>query len=327
MASENNLISVSDYNAIRSIASSIMGVGSGSRGYGQTVNSISKSQNQLVSQQDWDLLRLDLLNARIHQNGFQALQEINENDSISAGTVNLYETYRTTIDNDRFNVVNGRFLTEGALPNGDDLIVSRTYSGGAEWKNEISSTLTITFSDANRARYFFNSGGTIRIKSTRTPITGGRTDTQNNAWTNLIKDLGFISFGGQIPETGFAPDRPMNGKNFYRLTSTFQEYYSKSSSSPYGSNRYVLEARCNVADNRSGTANIVYIKIRFIDGYVDPDTVAGIPAGSNAPAEGVEGTFRIEVGEKRANSIGGILPSGNFIIQRPTYAITEITGN
>jgi hypothetical protein len=317
MASENNLISVSDYNAIRSIASSIMGVGSGSRGYGQTVNSISKSQNQLVSQQDWDLLRLDLLNARIHQNGFQALQEINENDSISAGTVNLYETYRTTIDNDRFNVANGRFLTEGALPNGDDLIVSRTYSGGQEWKDEISCTLTVTFTNANRARFFFNSGGTIRIKSTRAPITNGRTDTQNTSWTTLLNTVAMREFGGQIPG---------NSRNFYNLTNSFQEFYSRASDT-YSLNKYILEARCNVPDNSSGTANIVFIRIRFVDGYIDPDTAAGIPATTNPPAEGVEGTFGIEVGEKRANSIGGILPSGNFIIQRPTYAITEITGN
>jgi hypothetical protein len=310
-ASVNNTISVADYNAIRSIAASVMGVGSASRGYGQSINSIAKTQNQLVSQTDWDNLRFDLLNARIHQNGSGALTEINENQTISATGINLFESLRTTIDNNRFTVADGRFLTIGANANGSNLTVSRTYSGTV-WQNEISTILTVTFTDANRARYFFNSGGTVRIESTRSP--GVRTDDQNIAWNNLLRDFGGIrEFGGNSP-----------ARNFYNLTSAFQEYYSASSSSPYGSNRYVLEASCNVANNSSGTANIVYIRVRFIDGYSDPP---GGFAGQFPPEDGVDGTFTVTVTEKRAEAIGGLLPnSGNFIIQRPTYSIAAITG-
>jgi hypothetical protein len=307
-ASVNNRISVADYNAIRSIAASIMGVGSASRGYGQPINSIAKSQNQLVSQTDWDNLRFDLLNARIHQNGSGALTEINENQTISATGINLFESLRTTIDNNRFAVANGQFLTLNNVST-----VSRTYSGTV-WKNEISTILTVTFTDANRARYFFNSGGTIGIESTR--VLGSRTDSQNIAWRNLIRDFGGLrEFGGNSP-----------ARNFYNLTTSFQEYYSESSSSPYGSNRYVLEASCNCigANNSTGTANIVYLRIKFVDGYTDP--LGGNP-GQFPPEDGVDGTFTVTVREKRAEAIGGLLPnSGNFVIQRPTYSIAAITG-
>jgi hypothetical protein len=310
-ASVNNRISVADYNAIRSIAASVMGVGSASRGYGQSINSIAKTQNQLVSQTDWDNLRFDLLNARIHQNGSGALTEINENQTISATGINLFESLRTTIDNNRFIVAAGQFLTTGANANGSNLTVSRTYSGTV-WQNEINTILTVTFTDANRARYFFNSGGTVRIESTRSP--GVRTDSQNISWNNLLRDFGGLQeFGGNIP-----------ARNFYNLTTAFQEYYSASSSSPYGSNRYVLEAACNVANNSSGTANIVYLRVRFIDGYTDPP---GGFAGQFPPEDGVDGTFTVTVTEKRAEAIGGLLPnSGNFIIQRPTYSIAAISG-
>jgi hypothetical protein len=310
-ASVNNRISVADYNAIRSIAASVMGVGSASRGYGQSINSIAKTQNQLVSQTDWDNLRFDLLNARIHQNGSGALTEINENQTISATGINLFESLRTTIDNNRFTVAAGRFLTTGANTNGSNLTVSRTYSGTV-WQNEINTILTVTFTDANRARYFFNSGGTVRIESTR--ADGSRTDSQNIAWRNLIRDFGGLQeFGGNSP-----------ARNFYNLTSAFQEYYSASSSSPYGSNRYVLEAACNVANNSTGTANIVYLRVRFIDGYTDPP---GGFAGQFPPEDGIDGTFTVTVTEKRAEAIGGLLPnSGNFTIERPTYSIAAITG-
>jgi hypothetical protein len=313
-ASQNNVISVTDYNAIRSIAASVMGVGSASRGYGQPLKSIAKTQNELVSQTDWDNVRFDLLNARVHQNGTSALTEINENQTISAAGINLFESLRTTIDNDRFAVAAGQFLTVGANVNGSVLTTSRTYSGTV-WKNEINTILTVTFTDANRARFFFNSGGTIRIESTRTP--GIRTTAQNIAWNNLMRDFGGLrEFGGNSP-----------ARNFYNLTTAFQEYYSASSSSPYGSNRYVLEASCNVANNSSGTANIVNIRIRFIDGYVDPDRQAGESELLNPPDDGVDGTFTVSVTEKRADAIGGLLPnSENFVIQRPTYSIAAITG-
>jgi hypothetical protein len=303
-ASANNRISVTDYNAIRNIAASVMGVGSASRGYGQPLNSIAKSENQLVSQTDWDNVRFDLLNARIHQNGSGALTEFNENQTISAAGINLYESLRTTIDNDRFTVADGQFLTVNPVAT-----VSRVYSGTV-WKNEISTILTVTFTDANRARYFFNSGGTIGIESAR--IDGSRPDDQNKEWRNLLATNGGLrEFGGAIP-----------ARNFYNLTSAFQEYYSASSSSPYGSNRYVLEAACNVANNSSGTANIVYLRIRFVDGYIDPG-----PGGPPFTDDGVDGTFTVTAREKRAEAIGGLLPnSGNFVIQRPTYSISAITG-
>jgi hypothetical protein len=305
-ASVNNTISVADYNAIRNIAASVMGVGSASRGYGQPLNSIAKTQNQLVSQTDWDNVRFDLLNARIHQNGSGALTEFNENQLISASGINLFESLRTTIDNNRFTVADGQFLTVRPVST-----VSRTYSGTV-WQNEISTILTVTFTDSNRARYFFNSGGTIGIESAR--IDGSRPDDQNIAWRNLLATNGGLrEFGGAIP-----------ARNFYNLTSAYQEYYSASSSSTYGSNRYVLDAACNVANNSSGTANIVYLRVRFIDGYQDPDL--GRPI-SFAPDDGVDGTFTVTATEKRAEAIGGLLPnSGNFIIQRPTYSISAITG-
>jgi hypothetical protein len=315
-ASENNTISVTDYNAIRNVVASVMGVGSATRGYGQTVRSVAKSQNQLVSQTDWDLLRFDMLSARIHQAGSGSLQEINENDKIGAATINLYESLRTTVDDSRFAVAAGQFLTEGANLNGTTLTASRNFNN-AEWKNEIECTLTVTFTDSNRARYFFNSGGTVRIQSSRTG--GNRVDAQNTAWTNLLNSASLREFGAQVPNSGFTP---LNGTNFYRLTNSFQEYYSLTASSPYGSNRYVLEARSNVTNNSNGTANQVFIRVRFIDGYTDPP---GGDPGQFPPEDGVDGTFTVSVTEKRAS--GSLLPSGDFTIQRPSYSISAITGS
>lgn len=394
--SANNVISVSDYTAIRNVIVSIMGTGSATRGYGQTLFSTAKSINDLVDQTDWDNLRYDIVNARIHQTGsaFSAttnasnsadrtklqfptssvpflvlgmtvftitlpittvkyitdittsgtntivtlnnltegvsasgttiyfgpgsVSDFNEGTLVSASLINAYESLALLADADpaRFAVANGQFLTIGAASDGSALISNRTWSSTTTptfWRDEINCTLTVNFSSSDQARWFFNSGGEVRVQSSR---TGGRSDAQNNSWSALLSSAGIRGFGSQTPTTGFSP---LNGQNFYRLTNNFQQYYSLSDSSPYTANRYVLEARCNVADNSAGAASIVEIRVRFIAGYTDPG-----PLGPPYTNDEIDGTFTVTVTEKRAS--GTLVPSGNFIITRPTYSISAISG-
>ena len=394
--SANNIITVSDFNNIRNIILAVMGTGTGSVGYGQSLESTAKAANEVVDQTDWDNLRYDIVNAKIHQTGaaFSATtnasnsanrstiqfptssvtfiilgmavytiglpiltvkyitsistvgsntilglssstedivssgttvnfgpgtaQDFNEGTSISASLINAYDALADTTDDEasRFLVAPGQFLTVGASVDNSPLVTSRAWSSSTIpqfWKDEINATLTASFSNSNQARWFFNSGGEIRIQSSR---TSGRSDAQNNAWSALLTTAGIRSFGAVIPTTGFSP---MNGRNFYRLTNTFQEFYSLADSSPYTANRYVLEARSNVANNSTGTATSIDIRIRFIAGYTYPDTLG--PPFTN---DEIDGTFSIVITEKRAD--GSLLPSGRFTITRPTYSITSITG-
>jgi hypothetical protein len=391
--SANNIISVSDFNNIRNIILAVMGTGSGSVGYGQTLFSVAKAANSVISQTDWDNLRYDIVNAKIHQTGaaFSATtnasnssnrstiqfatssisfvilgmavytiglpilavkfitaisivgsntvlslssstedivlsgttinfgpgtaQDFNEGTSISASLINAYDALADTTDDEalRFLVAPGQFLTVGANADNSPLISSRTWNNTTSpqfWSNEISATLTMSFSNSNQARWFFNSGGEVRIQSSR---TGGRSDAQNNAWSALLTTAGIQLFGAVIPTSGFSP---MNGRNFYRLTNTFQEFYRLTDSSPYTANRYVLEARSNVANNSAGTATSIDIRIRFIAGYTDPG-----PGGPPFTNDEIDGTFSIVVTEKRAD--GSLLPSGRFTITRPTYSISS----
>jgi hypothetical protein len=392
-ASANNIIRVSDFNNIRNIILAVMGTGTGSLGYGQTMFSVVKDENSVISQTDWDNLRYDIVNAKIHQTGaaFSAsanasnssnrstiqfttssisfvilgmavytiglpilnvkfitgistvgsntiitlsgptedivlsgtsinfgpgtAQDFNEGTSISASLINAYNALADTTDDEssRFLVAPGQFLTVGANADNSPLISSRTWNNTTSpqfWRNEISATLTISFSNSNEARWFFNSGGEVRIQSSRNT---GRSDAQNNAWSALLTTAGIQSFGAVIPTTGFSP---MNGRNFYRLTNTFQEFYRLTDSSPYTANRYVLEARSNVANNSTGTATSVDIRIRFIAGYTDPG-----PGGPPFTNDEIDGIFSITVTEKRAD--GSLLPSGRFTITRPIYSISS----
>jgi hypothetical protein len=239
------------------------------------------------------------------------IADFSSGELVSSSGINSYETLSNTSAADRFAVAVGQYLTQSGPT------VTRTWSAStspAYWNSEVNCVITITFASSNAARHFFNSGGEVRIQSSR---TGGRTDAQNSAWSGLLASAGMQIFGAQTPSTGFSP---MNGTNFYRLTSSYQSYYTISSSSPYTANSYRLEAKCNVSDNSSGTATSVDFRVRFVGGYVDPG--AGGPPYTN---DEIDGTFSVVVSEKRAT--GRLVPSGEFTITSPSFSNTSITGS
>lgn len=309
----NDIIKTVDYNTIRGVILPIYGEGSGNKGYGQTMASVYKLDHEVISQTDWDNLRYDIVNAITHQDGTApTITDVNEGQLISFTNNSSYLSLANTADTNRFNIGSGRFLTQAATNQ------TRTWSGSTTpqfWLNSISCEITATFANANQARWFFNSGGEVRIQSSR---TGGTNNAQNNDWSSLLSTAGMRAFGSQTPTAGFSP---MNGQNFYRLTNAYQNYYSLTSSAPYASNSYVLQAKCNVADNSTGTATVVNLRVVMTDAYVDP---GNFPGDVPNTTEGVDGVFTITVTEKKAT--GSLIPSGTFTITSPTYTIGSITG-
>lgn len=300
----NDIITIADYSTLRSSAISIIGNGSATFGYGQPIQSVEKIAHEKISQTDWDLLRYDIVNARTHQDGVApTITDINEGEILSFTNNAQYSGLASTAVSNRFNIGSGRFLTESA--------VNSTRS--TSWNTLVVCEVTATFANADLCRWFFNSGGQIRIQSSR---TGGTSNAQNNDWSSLTTAAGVQAFGSQTPSAGFSP---MNGQNFYRLTNSYQNFYSLSSSAPYSANSYNLDAKCDVANNSSGTATTVFIRVRFVDNYTDPG-----PLGPPFTGDDVDGTLTVTVTEKRAT--GPLVPSGTFTITRPTYSITAIGG-
>ena len=321
MPAINDLIKTIDYNAIRAIILPVYGEGAGTRGYGQTMASSYKLDHEKISQTDWDNLRFDIVNAITHQSGTPpVITDVEEGQLITSVNNTNYTTLSNTADTNRFNIGSGRFLTRAATDSSNNTVVaSRTWSGSTVpqfWLNSISCTVTATFASADQARWFFNSGGEIRIQTSR---TGGTNNAQNNDWSSLLSAAGMRSFGSQTPTAGFSP---LNGQNFYRLTNSFQNYYSLSSSAPYAANSYVLQASCNVANNSTGTATVVNLRVVMTDAYVDP---GNLPTDVPNTTEGVDGTFTVTVTERRAT--GTLVPSGTFTIVPPVYSITTISGS
>lgn len=176
------------------------------------------------------------------------------------------------------------------------------------WTSRLSITVSLSFTDSNRARYFFNSGGEIRFAMSR---TGGTSTSQNASWTTLLSTVTteVPKFGGNKPGTGLTPS---NGQNWYRLSNAYNTWYTKSASSPYGSNSVRIQARCSggPVNNSTGSASQMEFLIEFIDNYTDP--------GPPAPGDLVDGTFNISITTLEASGFLSPFSLGNFTVESPT---------
>jgi hypothetical protein len=303
----------SDYNAIRKKIIAVIGNGGtnpltdqadATFGYGQVLVSSDVTAGQEITKDQWDALRFDILNARIHQDGVTpSIVSAARGESIRFGVAHPNSSYSTQSEiaiANKFNLGAGQFVIDSGT------IQTRSTS----WINSVSATATITFGSADYARWFFNSGSKLRINSTR---TGGTASAQNSAWSNLLNSIGVIEFGAITSPIGY-----------YSLTNVDQILRTQTSTSPYSSNSFTVRVRSNVANNSNGEATQVLFSLIWTDGYTDPP--GGFPGQFDPPADGVDGNLSFAVEEQRASGILQPSGTGGFIINRPSYSSTEIVG-
>ena len=305
----NDKIKVSDYNNLRDTIVNILGTGSGSRGYGQPVQSEEiVSVSSKVTPNEWNRLLNDLKSIGRHQTGTTpSLPQSSTHDTIkfnnSTEPYDRYQIIANQYDTNRFTLGSLQFKTENKG--------SQSQNFTSPWRNRAQCVVTIQFSSHDQARYFFNSGGLVRISSSRSGGTlsgGGSTiNAQNRSWTDFLEAVGDVDFGGATPGTGESPD---NGLNFYRLTSAYTGAYSSpNDSSPYGANEWELYARYN-------GSGLLEIRSYWNDDHV--------PIG-RATVDGVDGTLSIFVSTIEAT--GNLFPSGSLTVESPTVTYSAITAS
>lgn len=308
---ESKIISKADYNTIQGKIGLVLGsssTGTASYGWGQIVQSSQVSEATRVGISEWNSLRNDIVNAWVHlYNTTPPLTSVVENALVRGNILDApyaqYDSYANAILANRFgyhpsqSVVSERASAETTWPG--------TY--GLTWNGRIYAVISATWPSAQAARQFFNSGGEIRISSSR---SGGDRSSQNSSWTSLLATTGAKAFGGDKPGKGVDPN---DGLNFYRLRNSFDVWYQASASNPYSSNTYKISARCpGVNDNSNGTALSVEFLVEWIDDYT---------AGGGA-ADQVNGTMRVVASTLEA--IGSLVPSGtgNFAVTPPTITVS-----
>lgn len=285
MATQGALIRAIDYNAIQSNIANILGPGSTSFGYGQLVTSSSVALGKLIEAQDWAKLKVDILKIAAHQGTASnalvtAIPNITANTEIDNDQVTAFENVVPFLNSNRFLLA--EFSDESFSP---DISQVRTTPWGAPSKPVVRHSFTIDFGSADNARYFFNSGSSLRFSAS---FVGDFPSSQNQAWTNLLSSMGTIvyNYNGATASSGTG-----SAIGFYQLTNVAQQVFTKtglgSYTPAYAANDYTITMSCDVTNNTSGTARYIYVSVYFNDDHT-------------GFSDSVNGTLRHNVSVRRA---------------------------
>jgi len=273
MAGQNTLIIANDYNVIQSKIALVLGSGSGTKGYGQTVTSSQVGQYSKITVAQWTALRTDIARARQHQTGVLLGTRAPEDLGYVAGadlptpttSRQVKDTWRAAYlalanDADTNHLVSPPPIGQYSV---SDLIAPQIRN--TAWNGTIVQSVSITWNTADEARYFFNSGGQFQFKAER---SGGSAGLKNATWTGMLSGMGVISMNHtQTTCTGTGETSSLG---FYDLTTTNGVIFQKfAPAGAYAPNKYYIYARVNSTTDR----RVLYFDIHFGDDSGKPATL------------------------------------------------------
>ena len=240
-----DLITAARYNNAQARVAAIMGVGSTTEGYGQTLNSSQVSTALTVTAAQVNALYADLVAGRIHQTGATptTIAEIVIGNSIADATSDNpngtkkgfldYEALITTFEADpaRFAVAASQ------TTNGTGVTSTRT----AAWNTDIAHVVRVDFATANARRNYFNAGGTIKFEAT----LASAGDAKSNDWASMLSNMGTIAMG--YTATTATGTGTVTSIGNFDLTSSNQIIFRKPGTGVYSANDYYVYAKANSA--------------------------------------------------------------------------------
>ena len=293
MAGQGTNILALDYNNIQSKIAQVLGVGSGTFGYNQTVLSSQVSVNQKITAVQWQNLYNDLIAARTHQTG--ANETANLNYPTTSTTVKesdraAYLAYASTVESNRLIVPPSSQAT---------LETYNTSTRTADWNGTITHSVTLSFADANTARAYFNAGGNIQISASFSP---NASNLKNNSWQTMLNNMGIVKMTyNATTNTGSGTGVVASAVGYQQLINSQTRIFQKATETPtYSPNRYEIYANLNA------TGSQVIFSIQFQD-------LSGQPNAPWGTDENIAGTL--------TSQIQGYRPSGASVsINAPTVA-------
>lgn len=189
MAIDDQIL-VSTYNSIQTKVASVLGQGTGEFGYGVTLLSEPIQAYAQISATQWDALRLDLTKAYKHQTG-QSPTVTDVYDGLPVRWAHAVE-YETIADS---LVLNKDLVYTGATtpPFTAQVEVGSTSSNtiGPGWginaanQRFVTQRYIISWPNSELARFFFNSGGYLRLTYDFLYSTGFP-NTKTVGWYNIV---------------------------------------------------------------------------------------------------------------------------------------------
>lgn len=273
----DNLIEAADFNNLRNLANQIYGVGFGDSGYGQTaivLPTVAGGTVELIKSAEWTALRSALSAMASHQGTVVSLPPASEMDVGALIQAHTVTDNTGDIPGAITALTNNRLAMNPAV---STVFFSQlTSTRATSWTTFIRHEFSITFTTVDEARYFFNSGGEIIMRASR---TGGAVNPQNTAWTNLLGSIGNIVFNaGTTFATGGIGTTQNVGYYDLPLTTYGLLWEAASTDPTYAANEVRVFGR--VTDGPSGVngdnGRILNLRVDFADDHVGgTDTVSG----------------------------------------------------
>jgi|TARA_R110000737_G_scaffold127420_1_gene159985 hypothetical protein len=240
-----DLITAARYNNAQARVAAIMGVGSTTEGYGQTLNSSQVSTALTVTAAQVNALYADLVAGTIHQTGSTptTIAEIVVGNSIADATSDNpdgakkgFQDYEDLIT--IFEADPARFAVAASqTTNGTGVTSTRT----AAWNTDIAHVVRVDFTTADARRNYFNAGGTIKFEAT----LASAGDAKSNDWASMLSNMGTIAMG--YTATTSTGTGTVTSIGNFDLTSSNQVLFRKPGTGVYSANDYYVYAKANSA--------------------------------------------------------------------------------
>ena len=187
---QNGLIEATDFNNLVGAAvetganklNTTWSTGGTTAGYGQTAVSQTSVGATVVAAGQWNSLVTSTASAATHQGSSIT--------SVTAPTAGGTVTYLSAIPTNLTTIYSNR---RNAASQGST--IAQTATRSSSWQNGLTFTHTITFASGDAARWFFNSGGQIKMTSSHPSGSG-----INLLFSDLASDTGTVTMSA--PNSG-----------------------------------------------------------------------------------------------------------------------------
>ena len=251
----------------------IIGTGTGDTGWGQSVTSLTTPiAGDSITALEWETFRAKLALAGTHTG-----QTLTSHSAITAGnTIAILAALETDLQ----TITDNRTTIAPALQQ-DHSTLTITSTRTSTWAGNagpqvIDMEVDITFAGGNEARFFFNTGGEIRITPTL-DIPASPNSKESDWQAFLANGIGTLKIAAN------ASTRTASGETlttdglalgYYDLTAAFQTIIQINSdlAGDYTSNYCIIEAKTDGTDAVDGLGNtgkIITVKITYNDASLD----------------------------------------------------------
>jgi len=312
-----DIVGAARYNTLQGRVATLLGVGSGDKGYNNTVLSTPVLPGNDVTAEDLQNLASDYTKIHVHQTGALpgGLIGIDVETRLKSGFEEYqrgliwddlyaeYEANLSALETNRFDINFNYAAVESSGANSS----RSTVWGGSSLPQSVIHEFIVDFGSANARRGFFNAGGEIRFSSSLShSLTVSDPDYQKTEdWKLMLAAMQTVKFnydttdsynlnitgGDGEPDGEDVSDDTVTGAGTgsaignLDLTSSYQIIYTKTGSAAYIDNEYTIQAKEESSS-----------QIRFLITFADDAN------GSGGADERVNGTLTSSISHLRADS-------------------------